>query len=59
MQHLSTCLVVHLDPTMSHLLFTSTVIAERETSASANYTIRQIIAITEEPLVYSVKVYSL
>ena len=57
-QHLITCLVVHLDQTINCLLLGFTVAVEPEMSASVKYTIRQVIAITEELLVYSAKVYS-
>ena len=56
MQHLSTYLVVHLNPTISCLLLGSPVTVEPVTSVNANYTIRQIIATTKKQLEYFVKV---
>ena len=55
-QHLSTCLVVHLNPTISCLLLAFPVAIEPVVSVNANYILSLAIATIEELLVYSAKV---
>ena len=52
----STCLIVHLGQTISCLLLAFPVAVEPIISVNAKYTIRQLIAIIKEQLVYFAKV---
>ena len=56
LQHLSSYLVVHLDPTISCLSLVFPVTVEPVTSVNVKSTTRQAIAITEELLACSAKV---
>lgn len=58
-QHLSTCLIVHLDQIINCLLLTFTVVVMPVISVNAKFLHRKGTAIIEELLVYSAKVVPL